>query len=111
VCPSSDGSTCLGSNTWQSGWIVFVDLNATGALDNAADVVLRRRAAWAQGDTFVAIPAITSVIYGGQGFAVNLTATTMPVHTTPPNGNATQCLSLNAVGHLSVQSPGIGTCS
>jgi type IV fimbrial biogenesis protein FimT len=25
VCPSSDGSTCSGTDSWSNGWIVFVD--------------------------------------------------------------------------------------
>jgi len=25
ICPSSDGSTCSGTDSWSNGWIVFVD--------------------------------------------------------------------------------------
>ena len=27
LCPSSDGSTCLGDADWSSGWIVFLDVD------------------------------------------------------------------------------------
>lgn len=33
ICASSNGSTCSGSNTWDTGWIVFNDLNSNGAPD------------------------------------------------------------------------------
>lgn len=32
VCSSSDGTTCSGS--WSDGWIVFIDCNANGAVNN-----------------------------------------------------------------------------
>jgi type IV fimbrial biogenesis protein FimT len=111
ICPSSNGTACLGTNTWQSGWIVFSDLNGSGAVDNASDVVLRIRAPWTSGDTFVASPSVTSIVFGGQGMALNFTATTMPIHTTPANARATQCLYLNLVGHQTVQSVGTGSCA
>lgn len=31
LCPSSDGASCTGG--WSSGWIIFVDRNANGAVD------------------------------------------------------------------------------
>lgn len=30
VCASTNQSTCSGTNNWATGWIVFVDANATG---------------------------------------------------------------------------------
>ena len=34
ICASSNGVSCLGANTWHSGWIVFADLNGSGAVDD-----------------------------------------------------------------------------
>lgn len=33
LCPSADQATCLNSSAWQSGWIVFADLNLNKELD------------------------------------------------------------------------------
>jgi len=52
VCVSKNGKTCMNSNKWQNGWIVFVDTNAdrlgTKALcktDTNSDCILRRHVA------------------------------------------------------------------
>lgn len=39
VCVSTDGSTCAGAgvNNWESGWIVFVDRNTDGIIDDGND--------------------------------------------------------------------------
>lgn len=114
VCASSTGTSCLGANTWHSGWIVFVDLNGSGAFDTG-DTVLRKRPAWNGTDTFIAAPSMTSVTYSRDGFA-NLpvgtgTAILMTLHTAPVNANATRCVSINRIGHQSVLPGGTGGCS
>lgn len=37
ICASSDGATCSAASNrdWSRGWLVFVDLNANGRLDNS----------------------------------------------------------------------------
>ena len=112
LCPSANGSSCLGTNTWHQGWIVFFDANGSGTV-GGGDTVLRVRAGWASGDTFVANPSLTSLTYGRDGFAANLAAgtLTMPLRTSPVNNNATRCLTLNIVGRQTVQLPGVGSCT
>lgn len=42
VCKSADQATCVTTDEWDQGWIVFVDVNANGAVDAAdGDTVLR----------------------------------------------------------------------
>ncbi len=55
VCASTNAvtaatPTCSGSNTWEAGWIVFVDLNRDGAI-NGNDVLLRATGPIAPGYT------------------------------------------------------------
>ncbi len=38
LCPSSDGAGC-DNGDWESGWIVFADNNANGALNAGEDIV------------------------------------------------------------------------
>ncbi len=115
VCPSSNGSSCLGANRWSGGWLVFVDRDANGVVDtpaNAADL-LQYRSAWAGTDTFVATPTATFVTYNRDGFAVNLPggAVTLALQTNPVSAAATRCIALNMVGRQTVQQSGVGACS
>ncbi len=34
LCTSTDGATCSNSANWEAGWIVFVDSNGSGSVDN-----------------------------------------------------------------------------
>ena len=40
VCPSANGTACSGNNDWSPGWIVFVDNDASGAV-NGGEAVLQ----------------------------------------------------------------------
>jgi type IV fimbrial biogenesis protein FimT len=113
VCASADGTSCVGTNTWHQGWIVFSDVNGSCTIDAAAgDLVIRKRIGWAGSDTFVATPSVTAVSYNRQGFA-NLSAgdVTWPLRTAPVNARATRCVTVNRVGRQVVQSPGTGACT
>ena len=112
VCASSNGSTCLGANTWSSGWIVFPDAAGSGSI--AAGVSpLRVRQAMTGGDSFAATPSSTHFTFSRDGFALNLATTgvTIVLHTSPLNSAATRCVALTLVGHESVQSAGTGSCT
>ena len=39
VCRSASGTDCEGGNTWHEGWIVFVDANSDGVLDEDETIV------------------------------------------------------------------------
>lgn len=40
LCQSANGTTCVtGSNSWTSGWIVFIDANGNGAVDAGDEIV------------------------------------------------------------------------
>lgn len=40
LCPSTDGAACLGRSFWDSGWIVFTDIDGDGQVD-AGETILR----------------------------------------------------------------------
>src|SRR3569833_4532748 len=40
LCKSSDGAGCVSGRNWEQGWIVFVDDDGDGAVNNVAFVVL-----------------------------------------------------------------------
>ena len=113
LCPSSDGATCLGANTWHSGWIVFTDNSGNGALDNT-DTVLKVRAATPGGNTIVALPTPTlnAVIFNREGFTTNLgtTQVAFTLHSADNYANATRCVLVSFGGRLTTVSKG-ATCS
>lgn len=116
LCPSSNGTACNTTSTsnWETGWIVFNDVNGSGTTDSASDVPLRVRAALPNGDTFRPSPAASAVTYNRDGFASNLTngTVTMTLHTAAPvNDSATRCVAINMVGRQVVQTKGTGSCS
>jgi type IV fimbrial biogenesis protein FimT len=102
VCISSSGTTCTAAGSdWGAGWIV---------VDSAGNL-LRKRAAWMSGDTFVATPTLSTLTYNGDGFAPSATGYLISLHTSAVNNNATKCIALNPVGRVTVQSYGTGSCS
>jgi len=109
VCTSNNGTSCLGSTAWQSGWMVFSDLNGTGSFA-AGDTVLRIQATFAGTDTFNASNNVSSITFNREGFA-NLTAngTQITLQPSPTANDATRCLAITMVGMMTVQTYG-GTC-
>jgi type IV fimbrial biogenesis protein FimT len=112
LCVSSNGSSCLNSSNWQTGWIVFPD--ATGSGQIATGVTpLRVRPAWLSTDTFVAAPSVGSLTYSRDGFAMNLPTSGTVTLTLLPRSGASQkrCLVLNRVGRQSILSAGAVGCT
>lgn len=68
MCPSDDAAaeppTC--DETWHNGWVVFVDQDNDGAVDN--DEILRRHVALEGAVTIGSSPAVTSISFDSQGF-------------------------------------------
>ncbi len=114
VCPSSSGTSCLKTNTWQAGWIVFSNAKATGNVETG-DTVLRMRPAWKGGDTLTAAPALLSLTYNRDGFALvpgNAQGTTlMTLRTSPANASATRCVAINRVGYQKLYKSGENGCT
>ena len=71
LCTSSNGSTCLGTPNWHSGWIVFVDPDRSGTV-GSAEALLRVRPAWNNGDSLVAQSDMKAVTFGRDGFVTSL---------------------------------------
>ena len=115
ACVSSDGSTCLTTNTWQSGWIVFSDPAAGCAGVTNTTPVLRVRKAFAGSDTFIASSASsTCVTFNREGFTSNLgTATvTFTLHTSDTLAVATRCVTVDLGGRLVTRKAGeVASCS
>jgi type IV fimbrial biogenesis protein FimT len=107
VCISSTGTACASSttSTWQSGWIVFSDLNNDGTV-GANDPVLRVQKPFTSTDDFKdSANALTQVRFNREGFATGLpaTASLLVLHDSASNQAYTRCLSISLVGMLITQ--------
>ncbi len=108
MCASSDGLTCSNANTWQTGWIIFPNAN----LAATTIVPLRKQAAFASKDTFVADNTTSKINFTSEGFTTSLPANpvTFKLQTTPVSSTLTQCVAINKAGRHIIQSPGTGNC-
>lgn len=71
LCASADGASCSGALTWETGWVVFNDVNANNAVDAAE--LLRVTPALGGGNTLRAGRAV--IRFGAQGYSVGFNAT------------------------------------
>ena len=113
VCASTNLTTCSGTTTWQNGWIVFSDVNGSGAVDSANDQILRVQRAFPLGDTFNANKGMKFVTFNREGFALNLNnpPITVTLHAAVPSTGSTRCLQITIVGQLTTEAAGTGACS
>lgn len=42
VCPTSNGTACVASTTWETGWLVFVDEDGDGSRDNDEEILVHQ---------------------------------------------------------------------
>lgn len=111
LCASSNGTACSGSNAWQNGWILFVDLDANRAVDTG-DRIVRVQSAFSGGDVLTASNTTSGITFSRDGFAFNLAnPVTWSVRTTPTNNAATRCVVINRVGRVQEQKYDGSTCT
>lgn len=112
VCASTNGTSCSSTNTWQGGWIVFLDINGNAAVDTG-DAILRKQASFSTLDSFVADNSIGAIVFNREGFISGLsvdpvTITLKPLSAT--DSSWTRCLAVGRIGRLAVQKSGTGNC-
>lgn len=106
VCASSDGSSCVGTNTWQNGWIVIADATQCSAVPSGAQTPLRVRATFKGTDTLKAVFPTTAtnscVSFNRDGLATNLGATKVlfGAKTVPASTSTTRCVSVELGGRV-----------
>jgi type IV fimbrial biogenesis protein FimT len=113
LCASSDGGSCLTSNTWNTGWIMFVDPATSGSRTSAStQPLIKIRAGWTTTETFAAISPTPSnaITYNRDGFVAS-GVVTMVMRTTPSRNVSTKCVDIGMVGRQTVQTYGVGSCA
>jgi type IV fimbrial biogenesis protein FimT len=109
ICASTDQLQC--SNVgWQSGWIVFLDLNGDKHVD-PNETIVRAQPAFSGTDTFAATPAYSAATYNRMGYAPTGSANTLNIKLHDSTGNTqwTRCLAINPIGSAVTERYGAGT--
>ena len=96
VCVSSDGLTCaVGVTSWNSGWIVYSDLNGNGAPDSGE--IFRKQAAFTAQDTLSG--SINTLSFNREGFLIGIaSADKLTLHDSTQNQAYSRCLSYTRTG-------------
>lgn len=106
VCASSDGSTCSGANTWQTGWIVISDTTQCSSVPPGTQVPVRVRAKFKGSDTLkAAVPTGSTnscVSFNRDGFAVNMGSSKVyfATKTVPAVTSMTRCVAVDLGGRV-----------
>ena len=109
VCVSSDGLTCSGAMTWQSGWIVFSDPTGGGAADAPASI-LHAQQPFTGTDTFTSpTNPVSSILFNREGFAqgnggIAFAATQFDLQDRTQNRAWTRCLAISNQGLIQMES-------
>jgi type IV fimbrial biogenesis protein FimT len=116
VCPSTNGTGCTaGSTTWNTGWIVFSDVNGNAAVDGGDTVIQVQKGFAVTSDQFVSDNNVSAITFNRQGFVSGLPATangyiTITLHTSPVNAQWTRCLQIMTLGSLTTERVNQGGC-
>ena len=102
--PTSPSCAASGTTTWQSGWIVFSDLNNDQTIDSG-DPVLRIENAFVGGDTFTSTNNISAITFNRSGFvnALGTSQVSVVLHDSTSSSVYTRCLYLTQAGMMFVQ--------
>ncbi len=108
ACASSDGASCAGTNSWNSGWIVFADVNGDGTVETG-DTVFRVQRTFTSTDTLTANNNVTAITFNREGFssgagnnAAGTVSTSLTLHALHPATTSTRCLVITYIGQILV---------
>jgi len=103
VCPSTNGATCAASTNWSTGWIVFADLNADGALTGGElgpTQPMQIGPATTDGIT-INSPTVQFVRYSASGMLLGGAAGTFSLLKTGCTGNTARQIGVSVTGRVS----------
>jgi type IV fimbrial biogenesis protein FimT len=109
VCPSTNQTQCdANSTTWQTGWIVFSDINGNQQVANPVAILRRQSAFTSAQDTLVSGNGLSFASFNREGFATSFPVTaagyvTITLHSIPNNTQWTRCLQIFFTGMMSTQ--------
>lgn len=112
VCPSADGASCSDEESWHMGWIVFVDADGDGGVDDPS-LVLRRHLPWRERYTLVSTTGMGALSFGRDGFLLRLPVSEAHLRAEAHNGATwtASCIAINRAGRHRVERAASGECA
>jgi type IV fimbrial biogenesis protein FimT len=113
VCPTTDFTACATSPNWETGWLVFSDLNGDGTItgvDN--DAILRMQQPFPSTDTLrISTAAVNAITFNRTGLAIGLpnADVLLTLHTTPNSAQWVRCLDITVSGMMAAIRSGATT--
>lgn len=112
ICASSDGLTCSGANTWQLGWIVFLDAFNDHTVD-PGDAIIRVQPKFNSQDTLIPSnpnPAFSYAQFNRMGYAPTGAPGNFTINLHDSTGVSawTRCLAITPVGSVATEPYGAG---
>ena len=107
VCVSSNGTSCTGGTDWSVGRIVFTDSSPYGSVDGT-DVILRKSAALAGGNTLVSTWATGHLRYLGSG--VSKLTGSANTFTLCHSGSKSKVVRVSVTGRVYLDETASSTC-
>lgn len=109
VCASSNGTQCSGSGPWDTGWIVFLDVDANGSVDAGSDQLLGVHGSIGNGDSMTGNTNTQDTItFNRFGMFSSVAAGdgTVTLHTPDDVVALRRCVVLSTTGKLRFDSGG-----
>jgi type IV fimbrial biogenesis protein FimT len=119
ICSSSNSTSpsplCNAGNTWNTGWIVFLDSNSDQQVDNGEQVI-RVQPPFSSNDTLTtSLVAYSAATYNRMGYAPTGFPGTINIvlHDAAANTAYTRCLAIAQSGSVTTEQYGAGipTCN
>ena len=114
ICTSSAAvsyASCTGSNSWQLGWIVFLDSNGDQQVQPATEAILRVQPAFNGTDTLVSSVTYSATTFNRMGYAPTgqTSNITINLHDSTATPAWTRCLNITPIGYATTEQHGAGT--
>jgi type IV fimbrial biogenesis protein FimT len=119
VCSSSNSTTTSptcntggATGIWQTGWIVFLDTNGDGQVQNGEQVI-RIQPAFTSTDTLVSSVGFGTAKFNRMGYAPTTFPTNLIIslNSSPAITSWTRCLNVTPIGYATTEQYGAGTPS
>jgi type IV fimbrial biogenesis protein FimT len=102
LCSSTDGQSCAAAASWNQGWIVFPDVDASGAQNGTAEAALKTRGAL-QGNPTLTLNCVGasngSVTYKSTGMST-LPFSIFTLCDSRTTANAGRTITINTTGRV-----------
>lgn len=111
VCRTTNGTTCAGvGESWESGWLVFVDTNANGDVDG--ERIISSNGALSAGNTLrAAAPFNDFVNYQPNGLQSAANGTFRVCDGGSPDTSKGKRVVVSPTGHVQTMTGGIASCT